>query len=139
MTNVVSLHNREPLVWVCRCGCSTFKLYEGGVSECANCNKQSADGGEWVNELPEPEGPVRDVLPDTKIISLTDASPAAALRGMLNRVDADALTALIAIESNGRVRTWGGVDTEDRREWLDERLEDARGLLTMLVQSDAPA
>lgn len=134
MSNVVKFGKPEPLVWCCSaCGCSTFKLYEGGITECAACEMRGADNGEWVNELPEPEGPAKDVLPDSKVISFGDASPASALRSMLQRVDADNLVAIIAIEANGRVRTWGGIDTQERVEWLDLRLADARGLLTMLT------
>lgn len=134
MSNVVSLGKREPLVWCCAsCGCSTFKLYEGGITECASCELQGADNGEWINELPEPEGPPKDKIPDSRVISFGTASPSAALRSMLQRVDPDALVALVAVETNGRVRTWGGADTQERVEWLDRRLSEARELLTMLA------
>lgn len=134
MSNVVSFGKREPLVWCCAsCGCSTFKLYEGGITECASCELRGSDNGEWINELPEPEGPAKEMLQDSKVISFGNASPSAALRAMLQRVDPDALVALIAIETNGRVRTWGGIDTQDRAEWLDRRLAEARELLTMLA------
>jgi hypothetical protein len=134
MSNVVNLGTREPLVWCCAaCGCSTFKLYQGGITECAACELKGSDNGEWINELPEPTGPVKDRLPDSKVISFGDASPAAALRSMLQRVDADSLVCIIAMENNGRVRTWGGIDAQDRVEWLDRRLVEARGLLTMLT------
>lgn len=134
MSNVVTLGKLEPLVWCCAaCGCSTFKLYEGGITECASCELQGADNGEWVNELPEPEGTPKDKLPDSKVISFGSASPSVALRAMMKRVDPDALVALIALETNGRVRTWGGIDTLDRGEWLDRRLGEARSLLTMLM------
>ncbi|TAA54024.1 hypothetical protein [Shinella sp. JR1-6] len=137
MSNVVSLGKREPLVWMCAsCGCTTFRLYEGGMTECASCEVQGADNGEWINELPEPTGPIKDVLPDSKVISFGDASPSVALRSMLKRVDADNLVAIIAFESNGRVRTWGGIDTLERVEWLDRRLSEARELLTMLAPKD---
>lgn len=103
------------------------------MTECASCEARGSDNGEWFNELPEPVGPVKDVLPDSKVISFGDASPVIALRSMLNRVDPDKLVALIAIETNGRVRTWGGVDTKDRVAWVRRRLKEAQELLTMLV------
>ena len=134
MSNVIGLGKREPLVWCCNaCGCSTFKLYEGGITECASCDLQGSDNGEWINELPEPAGPVKDKLPDCKLISFGDASPAVALHSMLQRVDADELVCIIAMETNGRVRTWGGIDTQDRAEWLDRRMAEARELLTFLA------
>lgn len=52
---------------------------------------------------------------------------------MLARVDPDEAVAVVVILENGRVRTWGGIDTDDRRDWLDGCLDDARDLLTMLV------
>lgn len=137
MGNVVDLDKREPLIWCCAaCGCSTFKLYDGGITECAACELQGSDNGEWIKELPEPAGPMKDKLPDSKVISFGDASPAAALRSMLQRVDAENLVCIIAMETNGRVRTWGGIDTQDRVDWLDRRLSEARELLNMLTPRD---
>ena len=125
---------RGPWVWCCaECNCSTFKLLEGGVTECAACGLQGAENGEWIKELPEPSGPVKEVLPNANVISFGDVSPSIALRMMMERVDADSLVALIAIEENGRVRSWGGIDTADRAAWLDRRLVDARELLTKCV------
>lgn len=132
MSNVVSIHKREPLVWVCNCGCTTFKLYEGGMTECASCGIEGAEGGEWVHELPEPPMVAKERLPDTKVLSFAD-SPASALRTFLSRADAETMVAAIFIHTNGRVRTWGGVDTKDRVRWLQRRLKDAKELLTSLI------
>lgn len=135
MAEIVALKKREPLVWCCtQCGCSTFKLYEGGITECASCEAKGGDHGEWISELPEPDGPVKEVLPDSKVISFGSMSPQIALQTMLRRVDAENVVAIIAMENNGRVRTWGGIDTPERCGWLDRRLDEARGMLTMLVK-----
>lgn len=135
MSNVVGFNRPEPLAWVCTpCGCSTFKLYETGVTECANCGLQGTDNGEWVKELPAPSGKPREAVEDTKVVSLGTAAPVAALRGMMRKVDVDALNSLIAIEESGRVRTWGGVDTDERAKWLSARLSDAHDLLTVCLR-----
>jgi hypothetical protein len=133
MTNVVSFAKPEPLVWVCSCGCSTHRLYTTGAIECASCeNIASVSGGDWVKELPEPSAEPKKVLPETKVISMA-GTPAAALQTMLRHVNPDELVALVAIMENGRVRSWGGIDTQERVEWLDRRLADARDLLTSFV------
>lgn len=135
MSNVISIGaaKPEPQVWVCVCGCSTHRLYTTGAIECASCkNIASVSSGEWVKELPEPVAVPKEVQLETKVISL-NGSPKRALATMLDRLDPDTTVALIAIMENGRVSTWGGVDTSDREEWLDRRLADARDLLTTLV------
>lgn len=133
MSNVVKFGKPDPLIWVCACGCSTHRLYTTGAVECASCGDvASVSGGEWVKELPEPPAEPRDTLPETRVISLA-GSPAAALQNMMRRVNPDELVARIAIMENGRVRSWGGIDTQERVEWLDRRLADARDLLTMLA------
>jgi len=96
----------------------------------------SVSGGEWLKELPEPSAEPREDIPETKVISF-NGSPRQALQTMVKRVDPDTMVALIAIQENGRVNTWGGVDTEERREWLGRRLEEASDLLTSLIPKDA--
>lgn len=134
MSNVVSFAKPEPLVWVCACGCSSHRIYTTGAIECASCgNVASISGGEWLKELPEPPAEPRESGPETKVISIA-GSPRRALASMLNRVDPDSLVCMICIQENGRVRTWGGVDTKDRARWLVRRLKEARALLTTLVK-----
>jgi hypothetical protein len=70
-----------------------------GITECARCELKGSDNGERINKLPEPAGPVKDKLPDSKVISLGDSSPVAALRSMLQRMDAGKLVCIIAMET----------------------------------------
>lgn len=138
MSNVVGFGKppSEPLIWVCAsCGCSTFRLYSSGATECASCGQVGADHGDWFRELPEPEGDPKEATPETKVVSF-NGSPAAALRTMMRRINPDEMVALIAIMENGRVRTWGGIDSRERAEWLDRRLADARDLLTFMTPKE---
>lgn len=126
MSNIVSL-KPEILVWACgACDCSTLEVFSNGTTRCPNCG-DVADR-EWAMLLPDPEyPPKKKVTP--KVITLA-ASPASALRNMMNNVNVDELAALIAIEENGRVRTWGGVNDPERKRWLRWRLKDAYDLMT---------
>lgn len=133
MSNVVSLFESEPLVWVCKCGCSTFRLYEGGAVECASCGVIGPEGGEWINEVPEPPMVARQQPIETKVISIA-GNDEQALNSMLVHADAKTMVAAIFIYTNNRVRVWGGIDDNKRIRWLARRLKDARELLTICVR-----
>lgn len=134
MNNVVEFTKPEPLVWVCACGCSTHRIYTTGAIECASCeNIASVSGSGWLKELPEPTAEPREALPETKVISFS-GTPRQALASMLSRVDPDGLVCLISIQENGRIRTWGGVDTKARARWLGRQLKEARALLTTFAK-----
>ena len=30
--------SEEPMIWACDCGCVTFRLYNNGTVQCAQCN-----------------------------------------------------------------------------------------------------
>lgn len=132
---VVPFVKPEPLVWVCACGCSTHRVYTSGAIECASCENVASVSGEWVREsLPPPNPDPRLATVETKVIALT-GTPKQALDSMMHHAKAENLVALISIAEDGRVRTWGGVDTKARERWLARRLKEARGLLTMMVKS----
>ena len=131
MGEVVSLKTTEPLVWVCHCGCSTFRFFSNGAQECASCGTVS-DGGEWMAEKPEAPVVPRETERETRVISFA-GSPQQAMREMLRKGRDENILALVAIGEDSRIRTWGGVDTKKRSAWLGRRLKEARELLTVCV------
>lgn len=137
MADVVPI-KAEALVWVCNCECSTFRCYANGTMECADCGLISdCDRGGWVRELPEPTYPVREVQGQTKVIALQE--PRYALQNMMRKVNPEELVALIAIETNGRVRTWGGVSGSEgrvRARWLRQQLKTAYDLMTIFLKQE---
>jgi CDGSH-type Zn-finger protein len=131
VSNVVTLPKREPLIWVCTCGCSTFRFFSNGTHECASCGIIS-DAGEWMAEKPAAPVTPRETERETRVISFA-GSPQQAMREMLRKGLDENILALVAIGEDSRVRTWGGVDTKKRSAWLGRRLKEARELLTVCV------
>lgn len=39
-----------PLVWLCKCGSTTFSLYSDGTAECASCRVEAAEHHGWYQE-----------------------------------------------------------------------------------------
>lgn len=139
MADIVELRPKaEELVWTCgHCKCVTFRLFSTGEVECANCMKRDC-GCHWRRQLPEPDGQVvLDDTADTKVVSF-GGTPAMALREMMRKVDVDRLQALIAIETNSRVRTWGGINSVEQIDWLDNCLANASELLKVPITKEEP-
>lgn len=120
--------NDGELVFICKCGCTSFILYESGVTECCNCETVSsdADRGDWRLRLPpkpaEPEG-----MPDTVKITHIGTSKGA-LQRVLDHGKSDNTAFVIIGTKDGNVRTWGNdlVSAGETVWWLDEMLAMAR-------------
>lgn len=133
MGEVVGFKSPEELIWVCsHCKCTTFCLYSSGEIQCASCGVRDVGEGQWARELPEPVGePTETSYHDRNITSL--GSPQTALKHMMQHVNVDTLEALVAIESNSRVRTWGGYfsDDPDKRKWIRRQLFAAYQIMSI--------
>lgn len=133
MGDVVTIPRKEPLLWVCACGCSTHRFYVTGAIECASCgNVASISGGEWVTELPAAPAMPKEIAAETKVISLS-GSPQQAMREMLTRARSEDVMAFVSIATDGRVRTWGGISEKEQEDWLDVQLAAAKDLLMCCV------
>lgn len=65
MGNVLSFPGTRtqcPEVWVCNCGCLTFRLYRDGRVYCAQCNAETRGAGEYYPWNPH-EHSNADVIP----------------------------------------------------------------------------
>lgn len=126
MSNIVEMPRREPLIWVCKCGCSTFKLYDSDEVECAQCGVISPAEAEWVKD-PTPKNPAAPASIE-RVIAVA-SSVEMTLRRLL-KDDPNKLVVLIAIEGSGKTITWADdCDTPERIAWLDRQLASARKML----------
>lgn len=122
----------DDLVWRCNCGCSTHYAHANGYLTCAHCGTVgNGTGGEWRKSLPDEAHEPKEIEEgDIRVTSLD--SPHAALKRVQRLADPDDLAALIVMQKDGRLNVWGdNFDTEERVEWLDRRLADARRFLLM--------
>lgn len=120
----------EELVWRCSCGCISFELRADGDAICVQCETAvtGADGS-WRAKLPEPVTPV-EPLGDGDV-TITDLnSSGAALRRIINRIDADKTALVIVIQQDGTVSTWGeSIEGEAQSAWFDRRLDTVKQMM----------
>lgn len=125
MSNVIDLHRRERLIWMCgNCGCSTFYLYSDQTIECAGCEHVS-DGGEWVTPIEnKAKAPEKDNASSICVIAI--GSPQVARLRVLKKINdraADiALTA--AWFDDGAMTSWCGAETEEQKAWAIRKLSE---------------
>lgn len=118
------------IVWRCSCGCLSFTLLARGEAVCQMCGALARGPvGDWRKELPEPSGDVPPPGLGDRTVTKLDSSYAA-LRRTLNKASADRTAAVIVLQDNGDVGTWGRMDTDEESAWLDHRLAVAREMLT---------
>lgn len=119
----------DRVVWRCNCGCLTFFVRADQEIECAQCKTISADAGSWRARSPEePLGAVEEVEADDVIV--TDlGDPFHAIRRVLKKVDPDNVAALIVINNDGSLSTWGAADGKAQAGWMRRRVSSALKLI----------
>lgn len=133
--NVIQFGKREPapsqdrVVWRCNCGCLTFFIRADQEVECAQCGVISADCGDWRARSPEePDGDVAEVaLGDVKVTDLNSSENA--IRRVVKKIDPGNLIALVVLNADGSISTWGSADTEEQGQWMLDQLLAAHDLM----------
>lgn len=143
MTTVIQFGRPQPpeppkddapeLIWVCRCGCKTFKLYADGHTECAGCGHHGAgpEDALWRSKLPDPPPNPQPEEPDgDNTISIQNlATSGAALQHVLRKADPEETSIVIILQTDGGVSIWGGIDGDEQDGWFDRRIAVAKKLL----------
>lgn len=109
MSDVVEFKRPDPLVWVCRCGCTTWYARSDGVLQCAGCDNVSTDG---------PSG-WRETLRDDQDGEVEDTWKMIGGQGVefwLRRFAKPSIRAAILIQADGRPVTWAHNLSDDERE-----------------------
>lgn len=126
------------LIWVCKCGCSSFELFADGRTQCCYCNEYStgADDTNWREALPNTPA-VRNPAPDNGIVKVTRiGSSNSALKDVCDTATTDTTVCVIIVQNSGLVRTWGSEAWYVSPEvaWLDERIASARRMLISVAE-----
>jgi hypothetical protein len=134
---VVDFPKRERMIWLCRCGCSTFYLYDDSTTECAACNL-AGDGAEWVKSLADaPRNPDRDDFNSVSIkaIGSVDFAKHSVLKRISNEKDDVRMVA--AWFDDGSMTSWCGAETQEQQDWAVEKANDYARNLAVRKMPDA--
>lgn len=131
----------DPMIFICRCGCSSFELRSDGTTECCNCGTVSGDADEggkvgWLKLLPGPDRIVE--MPENGVRKVTRIGSAdTALKRVLGDANVTDTIAVAVFQADGRVRSWGSEEwySNIQPEWLERHIDSFRD---MLLQPDSP-
>lgn len=126
MTNVVSLKRPPRQIWVCKCGCSSFELFNTNDIRCALCGTESEwQKGGWfeATDLPIWSGgqPTREISGNGDVEFVRRVT-------QQRSMDPDAV-AVVVIKKSGVMHAWCSLETKKQRDWLARRLRDVKEML----------
>lgn len=123
MTEVIPLKSKkEPKIWVCQCGCSTFELLSTGEVRCPVCLvvSDAPDGG-WApdHEAADWEGdaPIRDIS--------GNGSVDFARHMLVNHAKDPEACAIVVFKLSGSTHVWSMTETQEQLEWFRQKLDVA--------------
>ena len=120
------------LVWVCNCGCTVHYHRATGDVECSACGVVAGGlTGEWRLKLPaDPVEPREIDSANFKVIEFTDAETFLK-RQIMTAKQGDPIAAAVVCYAGGGSSTWGDdISTDERRDWLRQRLSEAVDRMT---------
>jgi hypothetical protein len=125
MSNVVPLHE-EPMIWVCKCGCTTFHALSDGTGECAACDlPHDFDGSGWIPRADDRMFTGNDVFRDVQ----GNGSVEFARRRVADLAAGEDVVALVVLRTGGEIHTWSDVETAEQVGWVGRRMGDAVDLI----------
>ena len=127
MADVVNFPAKQDRIWVCRCGCSTFNLLDGGRAECAACGSWDVhEGAGWSYDL----GGRHDEFDGQTFNDIHGNGSVEFARARMRR-DAlrDDVRMIVLGREDGSIACWFDVTTEEQREWALEKMADAKAML----------
>lgn len=135
--NVIHLEKKEPMIWVCDCGCSTFYLPEASPPRCANCDSsaESGQGSGWIDCLPQREAnkTADQLFSGVGALRHDTNFPR---RRILRRL-AEETSALVVVGfESGEVSLWSSAETEQQAEWAKSRLALAISMIDATVYDE---
>jgi hypothetical protein len=128
MGEVVSLPRRDggSTVWVCNCGSTTHYHHADGKVTCGSCEQEAgAANGEWRLRFPEaPSEPAPLDSANFKIAAFNTAE--VFFRRQAKAASGRPIAAALVFFADGSFSNWcGGIEAEDQRAWLRDRLREA--------------
>lgn len=131
MSHVVPLkpakEDEELGIWFCNCGSYSFKLNERSEAICLICGDNHGTGM-WAHD-PRPNSMPVHPTPTTAISVRSDGTVDFALKEAIRKIDAEKTLALVIIQHNAAVTTWGGSETPEHEKIIVEEMATAQQLL----------
>lgn len=134
--NVIPFKPADPLIFVCGCGCQSFRIQSNDTFECCNCHDVKASG-EWVKHLPDVpnEPPERDSGGTLAVTAIGNKE--FAMRRVIRQIEdwakSEELAALSAFTKDGSGKHWFDVETEEQKQWILRRINDIHTQLEELA------
>ena len=126
MGNVVRFSAKEPLIWVCNCGCSTFELLDSGIASCAACGSVAdVDGSGWSSWTAVSRHSEDEAFTDIQ----GNGSVEFAKRRVARLAQDDDVSVLVVIRSDGGLTVWSAAETQDQIEWVKRKISQASNLI----------
>lgn len=128
--NVVEFPKSDKVIYVCNCGCQSFRLYPSAAVECANCGSPHAVPnavGEWVKQLPELPPTITGTDGGTmsiKALGSVDFARAMVLRTLNDWAKAGKLGMIAGYHHDGTGKIWTDVTTQSQKDWVLRRLRE---------------
>ena len=116
---------QEQAYWQCQCGCLTHYMRDDGAAECAHCGTIAEGAGAWAMPAESQQKVDQD---EHQIVDF--GQRIFALKRLAQRIENDEFLQVICIKEDGGVSVAGDACEGDQVAWLDDRLADARKILT---------
>lgn len=130
MGEVTQIGARPDTIFVCQCGCSTWRLLNDATVECAACENRSMSAAAWYEE--KPKAPEFDGEP---FVDIQGNGSVEFARSRLQRMAADPdLSLIVLVRENGTIHMWSNAETKKRIKWTVQRLKQAADLLKRRVR-----
>lgn len=133
--NVIPFKPADPLIWICNCGCQSYRILSNDTFECCNCHDIKASG-EWVKHLPPvPSDPTRD---DAGTLSVTALGvPELAMRRVMKQIEdwikSDQLAILASYSKEDGGKHWFNITDAEQKAWALRRVDELRAQLEELA------
>jgi hypothetical protein len=110
------------LVWVCNCGCTTFRLFADGHAECAGC-ETTANGEpeDWRERLPATPAEPLQVEPDG--FAVKDIGDADVFLKRQAK-DAGRIASVVILHDDALISSWQRSDADP--DWIKTQLDHAK-------------
>ena len=125
MGDVTQIGPRPDVIFVCNCGCSTWRLLQDGAIECAACDNRSTTTGSWYTVQPEAKE-----FGGEPFVDIQGNGSVEFARSRLQRMATDPdLSLILLARGNGAIHMWSSAETKKQVKWTLRRFKEAVDLL----------
>ncbi|MCB5411784.1 hypothetical protein [Pseudogemmobacter faecipullorum] len=128
MSKVISLFSAEPQLWICACGCSTFRLLSDGTAVCAACDKDHEGiGSGWLDRS---QDKVTAHKPDETFEDVQgNGSVEFARQRVAQRAKEPSVALIVVARDCGGISAWSAAETDEQIAWAESKLQQAAALI----------